>query len=183
MANPNQEICPDYALPEFEDAYLLFIVDGKTNKEATTLLKNLWNLKNAKEIVNWECQCAANAQEVRQVVELAEQEAKQQQVLQQAKKAKAKKEEQKKHKNKYMLISDGPLPDTTLILLPQHTLNKLYKGEYIPLYLFTNKDIQKVEEEESGDEDLLTLVQMDKGLTFQTSEGFLEGRKSVCDGY
>ena len=77
MANPNREVCPDYALPEFDDARLLFTVDGKTDEEAATLLKNLWNLKNTKEIANWERQRAADAQAVRQVVEFAEQEAEQ----------------------------------------------------------------------------------------------------------
>ena len=77
MADPNKAICPDYMLPEFGDARLLFTVDGKTDKKAAMLLKNLWNLKNAKDIENWEQQCAAEAQAAKQVVELAEQEAEQ----------------------------------------------------------------------------------------------------------
>ena len=77
MADPNKEICPDYALPEFADARLLFTMDGKTDEEAAVLLKNLWNLKNAKDIGNWERLCVAEAQAARQVVELAEQEAEQ----------------------------------------------------------------------------------------------------------
>ena len=81
MADPNKEICLDYTLPEFGDAHLLFTVDGKTDEEVATLLKNLWNLKNAKDIENWEQQCAAKAQAAKQVVELAEQEAEQRQVL------------------------------------------------------------------------------------------------------
>ena len=48
-------------------------------------------------------------------------------------------------------------------------LNKLCKGEYVPLYAFTNKGIREAEEDASDDEDLLTLVQTDKGPTFQTA--------------
>ena len=77
MADPNKEICPDYALPEFADVQLLFTVDSKMDEEAAALLKNLWNLKNAKDIGNWERLCAAEAQAARQVVELVEQEAEQ----------------------------------------------------------------------------------------------------------
>ena len=77
MADPNQEVCPNYALPEFDDARLLFTVDGKTDEEAVTLLKNLWNLRNTKNIENRERQRAAEAQAARQVAELAEQEAEQ----------------------------------------------------------------------------------------------------------
>ena len=42
MANPNQEVCPNHVLPEFGDTQLLFTVNGKTDEEATTLLRNLW---------------------------------------------------------------------------------------------------------------------------------------------
>ena len=60
-------------------------------------------------------------------------------------------------------------------------LNKLCKGDYIPLYLFTNKGIQEAEEEGSGDEDLLTLIQTDKGLTFQTSASVRAKKYKVKD--
>ena len=54
-------------------------------------------------------------------------------------------------------------------MLPsQHTLNKLHKGDYVPLHSFTNKGIREAEEYGSRDDDLLTLVQTDKGPTFQT---------------
>ena len=80
-----------------------------------------------------------------------------------------KKEEKKKYKNKFAPILDKPLPSTALILPSQHALSKLRKGDYIPLYLFTNKGIREAEEDGSRDEDLLTLIQTDKGPTFQTS--------------
>ena len=60
-------------------------------------------------------------------------------------------------------------------------LNKLCKGDYVPLYLFTNKGIQEAEEEGSGDEDLLTLVQTDKGPTFQTSTSVRAKKYKVKD--
>ena len=181
MADPNKEICPNYVLPEFADVQLLFTVDSKTDEEAAVLLKNLWNLKNTKDIGNWERLCAAEAQAARQVVELTEQEAEQWWVLQDTEEAEAKKEEQKKHKNKYMLIPNRSLSDTTLILPPQHALNKLHKGDYVPLYLFTNQGIWEAEEEGSGDEDLLTLVQTDKGPTFQTSTSVRAKKYKVKD--
>ena len=80
-----------------------------------------------------------------------------------------------------MPIPNRSLPDTALILPPQHALNKLRKRDYVPLYLFTNQGIQEAEEEGSGDEDLLTLVQTDKGLTFQTSTSVREKKYKVKD--
>ena len=102
-------------------------------------------------------------------------------MLRDAEEAEAKKEEQKKHKNKYTPIPNRSLPDTALILPPQHALNKLRKGDYVPLYLFTNQGIREAEEEGSGDEDLLMLVQTDKGPTFQTSASVRAKKYKVRD--
>jgi hypothetical protein len=81
------------------------------------------------------------------------------------------KEEKKKYKKKFAPIPNRPLPAMALLLPSQHALSKLHKGDYVPLHLFTNKGICEAEEDGSGDEDLLTLVQLetDKGPTFQTS--------------
>ncbi|KAI9462600.1 hypothetical protein HD554DRAFT_2175938 [Boletus coccyginus] len=78
-------------------------------------------------------------------------------------------------------ISDRPLSDTALILPPQHALNKLGRGNYVPLYLFTNKGIREAEEDGSGDEDLLTLVQTDRDPTFQTSASVKAKKYKVKD--
>ncbi|KAG8221441.1 hypothetical protein J3R82DRAFT_1632, partial [Butyriboletus roseoflavus] len=70
----------------------------------------------------------------------------------------AKKEKKKKYKNKFM-----PIPNRSLLataLLPsQHMLSKFQK---VSLYYFTNKGIHKVEEDGSGDKDLLTLTRQTK---------------------
>ena len=34
MANPHHDVCPNYLLPEFEEARLLFTVEGKTDVQA-----------------------------------------------------------------------------------------------------------------------------------------------------
>ena len=67
MADPYQEICPDYALPEFEEAQLIFTLDGKTKEEAVIFLRNLWNVKNTRDIEIWDCQRAADAEAERQL--------------------------------------------------------------------------------------------------------------------
>ncbi|KAF8549124.1 hypothetical protein OG21DRAFT_1526029 [Imleria badia] len=134
------QVCPDYVLPEFEDARLIFTVDGKTKEEAAVVLRNLWNINYTRDIENWECQWAVDTETERQ-----------------------------------------PLPNIAPILPPQHALNKLHKGDYVPLYLFTNKGIRKVEEDGLGDEDLLTLTQTDKGPTFQTSASVKAQKHKVKD--
>ena len=68
------------------------------------------------------------------------------------------------------------------MLLPlQHALNKLRKGDYVPLFFFTNKGIREAEEDSSGDEDLSTLVQTDKAPTFQTAASAKAKKHKVKD--
>ncbi|KIJ10747.1 hypothetical protein PAXINDRAFT_16293 [Paxillus involutus ATCC 200175] len=90
-------------------------------------------------------------------------------------------EEQKKYKNKFAPIPNKPLPTTFLLLPLQHALNKLCKGEYVPLYFFTNKGIREAKDDGSGDEDLLTLVQTDKGPTFQMAASAKAKKHKVRD--
>ncbi|KAF8134914.1 hypothetical protein EV363DRAFT_844576 [Boletus edulis] len=129
MADPNLEVCPDYALPEFEDARRILTVDGKTEAKAIALLESLWALSHTRNIENWQRQQEADAEAERNRIALAEQEAKQQRALRDE-------EERKKYKNKFIPIPDRPLPNTPLILLPQHVRTKLRKGDYVPLYFF-----------------------------------------------
>ena len=169
MADPTRERCPDYALPEFDNERTVFTVDGKTNEEAVEILRALWTIQHKRDIEGWERWQEANAEDERQCREQAELEAEQQRALRLEEEEEAMKEEKKKYKNKFTPIPDRPLLATVLLLPLQHTLTKLRKGDYVPLYLFMNKGIREAEEDGSGDEDLLTLVQMDKGPTFQTS--------------
>jgi hypothetical protein len=181
MADPTRERCPDYALAEFDNERIVFTVDGKTDEEAVEILRALWTIHHARDIGRWERQCEIVAEEEEQRREQAEQEAEQQRALQLEEEEEAKKEEKKKYKNKFAPIPDRPLPATALLLPSQHALSKLCKGDYVPLHLFTNKGIREAEEDGSGDEDLLTLVQTDKGPTFQTSASVKAKKHKVKD--
>jgi len=166
MANPRNDECPDYLDPEFEEACLFFTIEGKTDQEAAALLRNVWIFSNAKATEAWDRQCADEAQVLIDNQQLLDQEKKRLWLLCEQEEDQARQDERKKYKNKYTPIPDRPLPPTALLLLSQHTLNKLRKGDYIPLYFFSNKGIQDAKEDTSGDEDLLMLIQTDKGPTF-----------------
>ncbi|KAG6372564.1 hypothetical protein JVT61DRAFT_7674 [Boletus reticuloceps] len=69
-----------------------------------------------------------------------------------------------------MPIPNRPLPARSLFIPPQHMINKLRKGEYIPLYYFTNRGIREAEEEAPNlDNDILTLVRSEMGPVFQSA--------------
>lgn len=181
MADPMPERCPDYALPDFDDERLVFTVDGRTNEEAIEILRALWTIHHARDVDTWERQRLVNTEEEQQRREQAEQEAERQRTLQLEEEEETKKEEKKRYKSKFAPIPNRPLPATALLLPSQYALTKLRKGDYVPLYLFTNKGIREVEEDGSGDEDLLTLVQTDKGPTFQTNASAKAKKYKVKD--
>ncbi|KIK94265.1 hypothetical protein PAXRUDRAFT_12140 [Paxillus rubicundulus Ve08.2h10] len=120
-------------------------------------------------------------EEARLLFMVEEQEAGRQRLLCEQEEEQAKQEERKKYKNKFAPIPNRLLPTTSLLLPLQHALNKLHKGESIPLYFFTNKSIQEAEDDNSGDEDLLTLVQTNKGPTFQTAASAEAKKHKVRD--
>jgi hypothetical protein len=181
MADPNRNICPDYKEPEYDDAHIIFTVEGKTDAEAAAILRNLWRFNNTKAIEAWDRQREAETEARCQQEEQEEQEEERLRARREAEEEEAKQEERKKYKSKFAPISDRPLPSTALLLPSQHTLNKLRKGDYVPLYNFTNKGIHEAEEEGSGDDDLLTLVQTDKGPMFQTAAAAKAKKHKVKD--
>ncbi|KAG9310696.1 hypothetical protein JVU11DRAFT_9290 [Chiua virens] len=161
MANPHLEVEPDYILPEFADARLIFTVEGKTDAQAAALLREVWRFNHQKACETWD--------QVRQAEEEEEEErlarqAEQRQINQEQEKQLALQEERKKYKYEYLPIPDRPLPSHDTFIPPQHAINKLKKGEHVPPYYFTNRGIQEAEEEAPNlDDDVLTLTRMDEG--------------------
>ena len=125
MANPHFDECPDYLLPDFEEAWLMFTVDGKTDEEAALILRNLWIFSNAKAIEAWDQQHMAENEERQLQLAQAEQEEECLHALCEEEAEQAKLDEQKKYKNKFAPIPECPLLATALLLPLQHTLNKL----------------------------------------------------------
>ncbi|KIK79827.1 hypothetical protein PAXRUDRAFT_16119 [Paxillus rubicundulus Ve08.2h10] len=161
MTNPHEEECPDHMLSEFEDARLLFMKPlGLQQQQSKISLGPRTGSGNQHQHT--------------------EQEAGRQHLLREQEEQ-AKQEERKKYKNKFAPIPNRLLPTTSLLLPLQHALNKLCKGEYVPLYFFTNKSIREAEDDGSGDKDLLTLVQMNKGPTFQTAASVKAKKHKVRD--
>ena len=50
MANPHLERCPDYMLPEFQEARFVFTVDGKTEEEAAAYLRSIWQINHDRAV-------------------------------------------------------------------------------------------------------------------------------------
>lgn len=120
------------------------------------------------DLLRQRCEQDAQAADLQHVVCLAEAE-------------ETKKEERKKYKNKYGEIPNRLFLAMALLFPAQHTLTKLRKGDYAPLYHCMNKGICEAEKDGSRDEDLLMLVQTDKGPTFQTSASVKAKKHKIKD--
>ncbi|KIK79782.1 hypothetical protein PAXRUDRAFT_160331 [Paxillus rubicundulus Ve08.2h10] len=145
MSNPYNGVCPDYLQLEYTEAQPVFTVEGRLEEEAAAFLKTIWQFNNARDIVKWDNQCEAEVEVNRLAKENETLEEERQRILQEQEVEMASQEEQKKYKNKFVPIPNKPLPAIVLLLPLQHTLNKLHKGDYIPLHYFTNRGIHKVE--------------------------------------
>jgi hypothetical protein len=53
--DPNFNICPDYALDVFTNAWAQFINDNTTKEQVIQLLKNIWELNNNADKETWQC--------------------------------------------------------------------------------------------------------------------------------
>ena len=169
MLNPHLEESLDYLTLDFKETCLIFTVEGRTDEQATVVLRNIWLFNNAKDIEVWNRQQEEDLAERWHQQEQAELDDEQQCILHKEEAKQAKQEEWKKYKNKFALIPDQLLLSTALLLPSQHTLNKLCKGDYISLYFFINKGLWKADKDGSDDDNPLMLVQMDKGPTFQSA--------------
>ncbi|KAN0078389.1 hypothetical protein V8E55_010446 [Tylopilus felleus] len=168
--NPHLEAQPDYALPEFVDAILIFTVEGKSDLEAAALLTEVWRFSHERACALWDQEQADQARILREEHERLDREEEQACAAREQEQELSRQEERKKHKNKFLPIPNNPLPSHALFIPPQHALNKLRKGEYVSLYYFTNKGIREAEEEAPNlDDDVLTLVRSEKGPVFQST--------------
>ena len=98
MANPHHDICPNYLLPEFEEARLLFTVEGKTDAQAAALLRNIWDFNNNKAIETWDQRRAEEIEAQQENRERLEQEEERTCLLREQEEEQAKLEERKKYK-------------------------------------------------------------------------------------
>ena len=168
--NPHLEAQPDYALPEFADAILIFTVEGKSDLEAPAQLMEVWRFSHERACALWDQEQANQARILREEHERLYREEEQARAAWEQEQELSRQEERKKHKNKFLPIPNNPLPSHALFIPPQHVLNKLRKGEYVPLYYFTNKGIREAEEEALNlDDDVLTLVHSEKGPVFPST--------------
>ncbi|KAF8836643.1 hypothetical protein BDN67DRAFT_1014515 [Paxillus ammoniavirescens] len=146
MTNPREEECLNHMLPEFEEACLLFTLEGKTDEKVAALLSNLWDFNDNKAKLVWDRKQAAEAEAWQEERKHLGQEAERQCLLCEQEEEQAKQEEWKN-----------------------------------PLYFFTNTGIHEAVDDGSGDEDLLTLIQMDKGPMFQMAASAKAKKHKVRD--
>ncbi|KAG6370574.1 hypothetical protein JVT61DRAFT_11370 [Boletus reticuloceps] len=112
-----------------------------TQEVAAQQLLDLWRAQNVLDRQEWDDEHEHVAAQELQRREQARQEREEAEHRQQEEEDEARKEERKKHRTKFLPFADVPPPLTIPITPSPLALRKLQKGEYIPLYFFTNKGL------------------------------------------
>ncbi|KAJ3504587.1 hypothetical protein NLJ89_g7862 [Agrocybe chaxingu] len=147
--DPNLAVCPDFGADKYTPLREALISDQRSEEQAIEFLKNDWKARNDEEKLAWQArldQEATNAAEEARIAKDAEAAAllaKRQEQLQEHEAFL--KEEAKKYRNKHIPIDPNrPIPtmsSSTLSPAPP-VLAKLLKGDYVPLWHFTNTGIK-----------------------------------------
>ncbi|KAF8955749.1 hypothetical protein BDZ97DRAFT_1673247, partial [Flammula alnicola] len=152
MNNPHSLDCPDYTGDLYTDERHALTEAGLTEQAAVTFLQNMWKKANDTEKVKWDAKVEADrlaaeadlrAQEEAQVAAIA---LKEQELIT------AEKEEMKKNKSKYFAVNMNRVaPRGRDVILSTAVITKLKKGEYIPLYHFTNDGLDRVDHDPTAE--------------------------------
>ena len=165
MQNPHNAVPPDYTTDKFAPSCQRIInAFNLTHQEAADQLCDLWQAQNAINRQDWDAQQEIQAAQRRQEQEQIHAQQEQEEREKQQEEEEAKKEERKKYCAKFLPFADVPPPSTIPITPSPLAPRKLRKGEYVPLYFFTNKGLADAQSTSNSlDEEALALVPGDQG--------------------
>ncbi|KAG2112348.1 uncharacterized protein F5147DRAFT_771412 [Suillus discolor] len=153
--NPNLAIAPDFQLPEYTEARAQLVNEAINDRQAATILANLWHIQNDADKRLWTIRLKAEAREAEaERREATEEEAQS-----------AIKEECKKNKAKYALVKDIEITLDPIILPCQYATWKMKSGDYCELFYFTNSSLEEASRSAfTADKDALVILPSSDGL-------------------
>lgn len=166
LLNPNLAQCPDYNLNLYQALRAPLVNQNTDHAQAATILTNIWNAQNIIEKQLWQEQLDQDTAETEaRRAEMEEQERIRQEDIQKEKEEQ-RKEEEKKNAIKYLPIPDRDVPTRPPVITSSIATCKLEKGEYVPLWYFTNTGLEDATKSFNVvDEDTLSLVRREDGST------------------
>ena len=141
LVDLNTMQCPDYSLDIYHTVRVLSITPDSDHHQAAIILTTVWGAQNTVEKQQWQDQLdqdAAEADERRQ--EREEIERVRQEELDREKEEQ-RKDERKKNKSKFVPIPARGVPTTLPIIVSALATQCMDKGDYVPLWYFTNSGL------------------------------------------
>jgi hypothetical protein len=176
IINPNTARCPDYMLDIYEAVRAPFVNPQTTHRQAAALLIMVWTAQNNIEKLQWQDQIDQDQADADTRREELEEEARQKQEELEEEKEEQRKEEVKKNKSKYIPVLPTELPIIVSVIATQ----RLNKGEYVPLWYFTNTGIDNASKSFSIiDEDSLSIIKRKDSSTSLVSAVSSKESKSI----
>ena len=180
--DPSSQMCLDYTLEVFKQTWLPLVNDATTHKQAATLLTNLWTTGNATKELLWQAQLDADNLVAQNTQQLVTEDEALREVEALREKEDLHKEECKKNHSKFLPIPDHPVPQRPLVITTQSATHQMDKGEFVPLWYYTNKGLEStLSTYSSTDINALTLLHHPNSSTslistssFKESKGIIE---------
>ena len=165
-ANPNDAQCPDYLLDIYHAVQAPFVTLESTHQQAATILTMVWEAQNTVEKLQWQQQVNRDMEESKERrQEVEEAERLRQEVLDREKEEQHK-EERKKNKSKFIPIPQRGVPTMPLIIISTIATRRMDKGDYVPLWYFTNTGLDNASKAFNIlEEDALSLIKRGDGST------------------
>jgi hypothetical protein len=158
--------CPDYSLDIYQAVRAPFVNPQTTDEQAAALLTTVWVAQNTVEKQQWQEQIDQDEAEEDVRRAEAEEEARLRQEESDKEKEEQRKEELKKNKSKYIPIPARGVPTQPPIIVSIMATRRLGKGDYVPLWYYTNAGIDDASKSFSIiDEESLSLIKREDGST------------------
>jgi hypothetical protein len=182
IIDPNNLQCPDYTLPIYANARAAFVNDTTTEAQAAAILANVWQANNTVDIQQWQDQMDADAQALEDRQRDAENERVQREEAAARESEEQRRDEMKKNKSKYAQIPARGVPRHAPAIAAYYATRRMEKGEYVPLWYYTNKGLQHaLLSYHKANDEAMALVQRPDGSTSLIPAAASSDAKGVID--
>ena len=166
LVDPNTTQCPNYSLDIYHTVRVPFVTPDSDHHQAAIILTTVWGAQNTVKKQQWQDQLNQDAAEVDERRQEREEIKRVRQEELDKEKEEQHKDERKKNKSKFVPILARGVPTTPLIIVSALATRRMDKGDYIPLWYFTNSSLDDTAKAFSiFEEDALSLIKRDDGST------------------
>ena len=163
--------------------YLSCVTPESTHQQATVILTMVWEAQNTVEKQQWQQQVGHNEEEAKEKRDAAEETEQLRQEELDKEKEEHHKEERKKNKSKFNPILQREVPMILLIIVSTLATWCMEKGDYVPLWCFTNVGLDDAMKAFNIlEEEALLLIRRSDSSTLLVPAISSKGSRNVIEG-